>query len=85
MTVSECVRADWRGLIECEINKVSHRALPRPLSDLYEEGHQVFDDFVTGMKVLFAFGFRSPFRLPLPLSSICPSLSLCTCLFVPDY
>lgn len=51
--------ADWRGLIECEINKVSHSALQRPLNDLYEEDHQGFDGFVLGMKVLFAFSLYS--------------------------
>lgn len=61
MTVSECVWVDWRGLIECEINKVSHCALQRPLNDLYEEDHQGSDGFVLGMKVLFAFGLGYPF------------------------
>lgn len=72
MTVSECVWADWRGLIECEINKVSHSALQRPLNDLYENDHQRFDGFVLGIKVLFAFG--------LGVSSL--SLSLSVSLFI---
>lgn len=46
-------------MIECEINKVSHSALQRPLNDLYEEDHQGFDGFVLGMKVLFAFSLYS--------------------------
>lgn len=87
MTVSECVWADWRGLIECEINKVSHSALQRPLNDLYEEDHQGFDGFAPGMKVVFAFGLRSPsFSLYIYLfvrPSSNPSLSLCTCLSIP--
>lgn len=41
MTASECVWADWRGLIECEINKVSHGALQKPLNDLHEEDHRL--------------------------------------------
>lgn len=52
--------ADWRGLIEREINKVSHSALQRPLNDLYDEDHQGFDGFVPGLRVLFAFGLGSP-------------------------
>lgn len=72
MTVSECVWADWRGLIECEINKVSHSALQRPLNDLYEDDHQGFDGFAPGMKVVFAFGLCSPsFSLYI---SVCPSV-----------
>lgn len=73
MTVSECVWADWRGLIECEINKVSHSALQRPLNDPYEEDHQCFDGFVPGMKVLSASGLS----LSISVSSFLVCLSVC--------
>lgn len=44
MIAGEFMWADWRALIESEINKVSRRrhALQRPLNDLYDEDHQGF-------------------------------------------
>lgn len=68
------VWVDWRGLIECEINKVSHSALQRPLNDLYEDDHQGFDGLMLGMKVLSAFGLGSTSFYSL-------SLSQCLCFF----
>lgn len=72
MTAGESVWADWRALIECEINKVSRRrrALQRPLNDLYDEDHQGFDGLLPGgAKVLHAFCCGSPvFSLSLCLS-----------------
>lgn len=44
------VWVDWRALIECEINKVSHSALQRPLNDLHEIDHQGFDGCMLGRK-----------------------------------
>lgn len=55
--VSECVWADWRALIECEINKFCYSALQRPLSDLYVKDHRGFGGFVLGTGVLFTFSF----------------------------
>lgn len=60
MTFSECAWADWRGLIECEINKVSHSALQkRLLNDLYVEDHEGFDSLVVGMYFFLSFFFLS--------------------------
>lgn len=65
-------------MIECEINKVSHSALQRPLNDLYEEDHQGFDGFVLGMKVLFAFGLYYPsFFFFFPLYLCLSNLFVC--------
>lgn len=78
------VWVDCRGLIECEINKVSHGAVQRPLNDLYEDDHQGFDGFMLGMKVLFSFGLGSAsffslllFHCPCFFQSVCLPLSFC--------
>lgn len=69
--VSECVGADWRALIECEINKFCYSALQRPLSDLYVKDHRGFGGFVLGTGVLFTFSFFPSYL------SVCLSVLLC--------
>lgn len=68
--VSECVWADWRALIECEINTFCHSALQRPLSDLYVKDHRGFGGFVLGTECFLHF-----------LSSLHTCLSVLLCLF----